>query len=578
MSLNAAQSGHPNNNGAPMGISRRKIYVLLAVLVIQLILISPSLMPPFPQINPFDEAKYVISGEQLLHFQIRDLAHGPFVAVLYAPLQIVFGPSQDWFVLETWAGRFILFAFLFLSTIHLGRQFKRVGGSIPLAGVLLVSVPFIRVIANQSDAIFAGLSALALAQLIRFHTSLKTRDLLLGSIFLGLAVLTRAEAILLLAVFPILALIISLRRLSSVRTLIYATAPTASILVAYLLLLFASSGSIDVGFRGKSYNSFELNQPVPAGVSPRVETARIYGTPEQNGGSVLRAIARNPGAFAARLWDSGLTLPGIYLDFFERKQGPVIFVLMVWGILRFVWQKRWMELAIVMSWSLEPLSALPFDTYHIVAQLSLIILLFASFGAVDLTDSKVSKWGRCSRISSFFALAAFGLITGKLALLAGGFVVLSGLLLIELGRRAHSGAFTWSSAPLLTLLAAGIIMRTPFPFPNFPSLGTSSEEQAVHYLEQHVPVNSLVMSPFPGPAVAARMVDIGPGDVPQDARNPEAFLSWVHSKGIDAIYLDRKFKGSADVYNLAGTLARQGDLKVAFTSADGRIRVLFPDP
>ncbi len=62
----------------------------------------------FPQINPFDEAKYIVSGSQLLHFQVRDLAWGPLVALFYAPFHLVFGGSPDWFMLEAWAGRCLL--------------------------------------------------------------------------------------------------------------------------------------------------------------------------------------------------------------------------------------------------------------------------------------------------------------------------------------------------------------------------------------------------------------------------------------------------------------------------------------
>ncbi len=83
------------------------------------------------------------------------------------------------------------------------------------------------------------------------------------------------------------------------------------------------------------------------------------------------------------------------------------------------------------------------------------------------------------------------------------------------------------------------------------------------------------MSPYPGPAIAAKMSDVGPGDVPQGARTPGPFLAWVQTKDIAAIYLDRQFKRSEEVYDLASSLVGDG-LRVAYTTPDGRIRILQP--
>jgi hypothetical protein len=577
MADEGAVRGSTRGTGQDASRPRVERLLLLGILTIQLVLVSPSLMPPYPEINPFDEAKYVISGSQLLNFQIRDLAHGPFVAVVYAPLHLIFGASSDWFVLETWAGRVLLFLFLSLCTLHLGNRLRRYVSPYVLAGVLFATVPFLYVVTNQSDALFAGLSALILARLLKFHADHERRDLIIGSALVGAAVMTRAEAVTLLAIYPGLALIVSHRRTSLVHSFLQSTLPAIGVLSIYLLLLSWSTGSTDLGFRGKSYNSFELSQPVSAGMSPREETARLYGTAEENNRSVLRAILRNPSAFAQRLWVRSLIVPKNYLDYFERRQGPVLLILALWGFLRMLRARRWKELAAISVWSLEPWSAVPFVTSHIVAQLSQIVLLFSAVGIVEVTEHSASSSRRVLSIGGFLALALAGLISNKLALLAGGVVVLAGLLLIYGVQRSSDAPSRWTSAPLLILLAAGIILRTPYPFPNYASLGATSEEQAVHFLEDALPPGSLILSPVPGPAVAARMLDIGPGDVPDDARASDTFIDWIQDRGIEAVYLDSRLRGSEEVYATADELAGS-ELRVAFTTPDQRIRILLPVP
>lgn len=175
-------------------VQTQKIVLLLAFLL-NLVLVSPSLMPEFAWINPFDEAKYIDSGWRLARFDLRDLAWGPLVAFVYAPLHLLLGRSPDWFLAEAWAGRFILFVLLQFSAFYLASRFKGTAHPYVVAGVLFVSLPFFTVVSNQSDALFASLSALALGALLSFYHSRRLADISLGSLFVGFAMLTRAEAV-----------------------------------------------------------------------------------------------------------------------------------------------------------------------------------------------------------------------------------------------------------------------------------------------------------------------------------------------------------------------------------------------
>ena len=147
----------------------RPAFIFLLVFSVNFLLVSPALMPEFSAINPNDEAKYVDSGWRLLKGEVRDLAWGPLVALLYAPTHLLVGSSTNWFMIETWVGRFILFAFLWWSVFYLALQVKEFLSPYIMLGVLFLAAPFLSVVVNQSDAVFVGFSALALAQLIRFY-------------------------------------------------------------------------------------------------------------------------------------------------------------------------------------------------------------------------------------------------------------------------------------------------------------------------------------------------------------------------------------------------------------------------
>ena len=157
-------------------IITKEALIIIVTLLTNLILVSPNLMPSFNEINPYDEAKYIESGRLLLRGEIRNLSWGPLVALIYAPFHLLFGNHPDWFLLEAWAARFVLFLLLWLSTIYLALQFKELIHQYIVVGTLFVSSIFVVILVNQSDALFTSLSALALAKLLTFYRKKRIRD------------------------------------------------------------------------------------------------------------------------------------------------------------------------------------------------------------------------------------------------------------------------------------------------------------------------------------------------------------------------------------------------------------------
>lgn len=526
------------------GIAREpessQILIAGIVISLNLILVAPRLMPAFAEINPHDEAKYIESGARLLDFQLRGQAWGPLVAVPYALLHLLIGKSANWFMLEAWGGRYLFFVGMWISTLFLA---VRVGSRSLLliaAGVLFVSFYFIRILPNQSDALFVILSALALAELISFLNTHRFRDVWLGSVFTALAALTRTEAILLVPLFAAMVMILGWRKLPLSRLAAAATIPAVIVLGAFALVSIASGNSLGSGVGSKAYASFEWNQSILTGgdlVEAKRQTDQLFGTQEENEGSILRAISRNPGAFIERIVANFKTLPGDYLDAFGKRLGLYMLLFAAVGSLVLLRTGSATVLGIMAIWALQPFVALGFLATHIIPQIGFIILLLAGIGVYDAFGSNrlnVPKWGY---ILLAVLIAAYALLDQKPAFLPGALLL------------AAVGGISWivekSLQPkrivkiisLMLVLGAGLILRGPFSFPNFPQLGTSSGERAVLAIEERLHAGSRVVVEYPGLAIAARMEPIDLANFQSEVESGIPFCEIIARHEIAAFYI-----------------------------------------
>lgn len=556
---------------------RRETLIILIVLAGNVLLVSPSLMPDIHQINPYDEAKYVESGRLLTKFEIRELSWGPIVAVVYAPFDLFLRSNPDWFVVETWIGRHLLFISLWLSTFYLGTKFRDQIHPFILAGVLFISLPFLYVVVNQSDALFASFSAVALAKLISFRKDHLLLDVWLGSALVGIGILARFESVILLGIFPAICIGLNRKRHSILRILRSALLPAAFVLLVYALLFRMSTGGFDFGVGSKAYASFEWNQIILTGgdlEQAHVEAREIFGTKEENEGSVIRAILNNPTEFGKRIIANALTLPERYLSVFGKKLGPLMLIFAGWGIYSLIKQRHFGILAILTLWALQPFVALGFFVLHIVPQVSYFILLLCAIGLGYVLKPDLSRRERITLISMTAFLTAYGLLDHKPAFLVGGLTISVAIGVAWLLVRHQDPGIDRRTVTLLIVFGAGLIIRDPFPFPDFPSLGESREEMAIHALQNELEEYSLVLVPHPRPAIASGMVAFELESVATDLTTPEELQDWLISMSISAIYYDERSDYRPDL----NPMIDQGVgnfLEVVFTSNDGSLRVLI---
>lgn len=573
-------TGEPMGGSTPAADSgssstRRNTWLLLAVFGLSLLLVSPELMPTYLDINAFDEAKYIESGRLLLLGQPRNLAWGPLISLIYAPLHLVFGNSPNWFVLEARAGQFLLYAGLWLSTLYLALQMRRYTHPLVVAGVLFVSPGFFGVLSNPSDAVFASLSALSLAKLLAFRESGSTVDLAWGSSLLGMAILARFEGVILIPIF-VGAALFKVRVRVGVRDLAAGLMPAASIVGAYFLAFGLLTGNFGQGIGSKSYTAFVMNEPIPGGGRPSDKYARsieLYGTSEENQHSVIRAALKNPRAFVNRLYLNALKAPDLYLDLFTKQFGPALGVFALLGAVSLALSHRYDLLAVFGLWALQPAVSLAFLPLHLIKQVVYLPLVFGAIGLSSVAANR-HRLTRSLALALLLLMALYGLLDYKLALTVAGLLPAAALLLGRLGTQPSGQAGARGRVHLFLLLAAGLLLRPPFSFPNYARLGESPQEAVVHYLQEELPPNSLVLENLPLPAVAAKLREVNDSEVPGDLESAEALHDWLTSRQIRAVYL-----GSREGFDARVTRFLEEGMgtyfAVGFTNEDGSQRVFL---
>ncbi len=114
--------------------------LILLLFVLNLLLVASSILPSYDEINPFDAAKYIESGRQLVDGgELREISRSPTLALMYAGIYLFVRGSLNWFVLSAGIGNILLYSFLWLATFYFGLRFKDDFPPEVLIGILFIS-------------------------------------------------------------------------------------------------------------------------------------------------------------------------------------------------------------------------------------------------------------------------------------------------------------------------------------------------------------------------------------------------------------------------------------------------------
>lgn len=587
-----------------------KTHIILLIFIFHLFLIFNELTPNLREINLWDEAVYINSGKQLVEGQLIPYHRNPLVGFLYALSYLPYQSSPYWMMQSATLGRVILFSLLWISSYLAARQLQKVFSPFVLIGFLVVFPLLTDILENPSDSLFAAMSAFGLWQLFRFYNLKNTRHLAWASFFIALSALSRNDGIVLFLIFLFIALLIiyfhsaqTLKvaiqaegekerkkgRHSQLKNISAALFPFVAIIGCYTFFYGFATGDYAMGTKERAYVAFQQGHMFvytqngecilkEIGCTSN-DANELFGAPEENNYSVLKAISRNPGAYLQRVFEIVKQLPKITYYAYGLRTGYVIFLFAARGMIELIKKKNYAVLLILMAWPAYLLTYfLTFFREGYLRGIFFILFILEGIGICSTISNIKNRSERYLWTSILLVLTAYGISTNKSWLYFNAIALLVGLWISYFGADQHNYALHTKTAGLLIMLSIGIILRgkfTPYEKHNF---GDIAEEQAVVYLQEHIAPGSLVAAGAPGAIWAARMEYTDIVYELSDELSGEAIHERIVAEGIKAIYVDHYLSNlNRPVWGLIQEEIGDGFERV-FSGREGSIQVLLVNP
>jgi hypothetical protein len=558
--------------------------VVIPIFILSLLLEMADFFPTLGAINIWDEASYVHAGYQLLTEGVWPaLAASPLTALLYAITTVPVINSPDFFVESIAIARIFLFTLIFFSVALIARELKPYANPwIMLALVFIVPVA-VSMFLFPSDALFAGISGLAFWQMLAFYNRRDHRHLWWASALMGVAMLARAEGLLLIGVMLVVTLVLSLPGRRWVKPVMAVLTPFVILVGGYVLIYGLATGNFDTGLPDRTFNNFESGHEVVysqtgifAGtISARLESRKYFGTPEENNYSVFRAIRRNPEMYLTRL---KAAVPG-FIDFAIKAYGNKFILLFIWlslrGLVALI-KGRHFPLGLMGVLWFMPLGVGWLNTFFREGYFLMpffVVFFFTSIGMSAIIENFDRRGEKIGLIASAALVVLISILAKNTSMLYRGVLFILGWGLVYVLRLRSHDVERWRAQALWLSLAMVLIIRGGYQPPALPRYGQTEIERSVYFLQDSLPVGSKVLAGAPANIWAARMTYYGINsyDIP-DFADADAFLDWVQAQRVAAVFVDEHFP---QVFvDLVNPLVGDG-LEEVFASSDRAIRVYF---
>lgn len=554
------------------------------VYLIAVIIYLPWFLPNLSGIAPWDETYIFVSGKSLFSGELPELAYGPLLSLVAALSYLPFRGSPFWLIHANSLSRFLLFSFVFVGAWHVGKALRDHFNPLVLFGFLFLTPLLTYNFEYPADLLFAPLSAIAFAQAVHFLKTRAIKHVWWGSFWLGLGMLTRGDALILIIIFSAFVLWIGWKDHKWWRLLLAAVIPFAALAVGYVLLRGAVTGDFDTGMSERSYTAFEQGQEMDlpemdarfAAPTESYYVARqLFGTPEENQYSVFRAIARNPSAYLRRLVNVIRSLPGLFLTAYYRRYAIFLAALALRGLMALIQQKKWPLAVLHVAWML-PLSAGIARTLVRVGYFRLFyfaVLSLAVIGVKALLDrlnSSREGWIWAGGMSLVLIMA---LIKGDIDIQFSMTVALCWLMLAYLLSRRSETLINWRYLALLLLLSAGLMLRGGgFLIYEPRELGGEPRERASLALREVTEPDDFVLTCTPSVVFLAdrQVANLCGSDIPE-FDSSEDFILWMEAQHFYVIYLESDYP-SYFVDLVQDQIAKA--LEVVYDTGDGEGAIL----
>ncbi|MFO7862648.1 MAG: glycosyltransferase family 39 protein, partial [Salinivirgaceae bacterium] len=442
---------------------------------------------------------------------------------------------------------------------------------------LFSSSIFLRILLNQSDALFVTMSVMALGYIIRYRENSELKNIWLASLFVGLGVLSRVESILLVIPLVLFAFLFNTKRHKSHKIIFAGLAPLFMVLLSFIVINLLTFGQPKIGMGGKSYFSFThpLVQNFLPGSKNHEAYLRgepIFGTVEENNASIFKAILRNPLAVGERMLANILEMPEMLSSYFGDLHYLIFVFYSLLGIYALIKSHNTTLLLLLLVWPSHALITLIFESFHFIPQTSYLLLILSGIGITYIFSDQPEFLEKIYLFLFVVASIAIALLGQYKALFAFGalmFVVFLSNLLIE---NNNGTVARLKMLPIAILLAGTLLYVNNFTFPA-KRLGKSESERAVYALQENFPKESNVIAHFPRPAVAAKMNHISfPGQI----KNENDFVDYLIANKIVAVYVNDVFPFPSEFIH-GEDFEYSNCIKVLHESESGDIRIYETD-
>jgi len=532
--------------GAANLLKEPAFYIYLIAVVIYL----PWFFPNLSDIAPWDETYYIVNGKEIFSGQLPYLADGPLYNFIAGFIALFFNNSPFWLIHVNSLMRFLTFSFIFIATWEVGKVFKDYFNPVILFGFLFISPILTQNFEYPTDLLFAGLSALAFARMVTFIKTKQIHHVWWASFWLGLGMLTRGDAMIVIAGLTIFIVWFGVKQHRWWRLVMAVLIPFLAVTAGYVLLRGVITGDFETGMGDRSYTAFEQGQEVDlpeeggrfAAPTESYYVAReLFGTPEENEFSVFRAISRNPQAYLSRLWAVIKSAPGLFLTAYYRRHAIIIALLAVRGLFA-MFKKNRILAALNVIWVL-PLGAGIARTLVRVGYFRLfyfVIYILAIFGLKALLDSLTKNREGLIWAGILGGVLVIALLKGDDSIQVSMTVFLCWLLLAYLLSRGSTAYPHWEYQAMLLLLAASLLLRTGILIYEPRSLGEEIQEKASLALREVTQPGDDVLTCTPSVVFLAdrQVANFCGADIP-NFESSEAFITWMEAQDFEAIYLDR---------------------------------------
>lgn len=569
-------------------VGTEQLFVLL-LFGLNVFLILYRFFPTLRDLNLWDEAVYIQTGKRLAEGQLTSFARNPLVGLLYGLTYLPFLHSPFWMMQSAMLGRFILFGLLWLSAYLVARQLAGVLRPLLLAGFLFLFPVLNAILDNPSDALFAALSGFTFWQVLRFHHTRDTRHLWLASLFAGLSALARNDGVTLFVIFLAISLLYLKAAPAKWNNLLAAVLPFTLLVGGYLLLYGLVTGDFNLGVRERSYVAFQQGQVqvyTPDGSCLQTvtkcavaEAQRIYGTPQENGNSILKAISRSPGSFLGRVLNTLRNLPEMVYSAYGKREGYLVLFLALVGVYELIRRRNFSILGLLLGWLLY--LGVYFITFFRIGYLQTPYFIVLGLGVIGLQAIMNGLADRRETLiwsAVLLGLALVGIIRPLNYLYFSMLILLAGLWMARMFLQTQKDTPDRQLGALFIVLGAILLVRGTFNPPDIQARGEIPEEQALLVLQDRLPENSPVAAGAPGATWAARMEYVGLVDAEFVVSSGEELHAQLNSLGVKAIYVDSYLtRQNPYVWGLIEAGIGQFYEEI-FSGRDGSIRILLVNP